>query len=132
VGAGRTTFASAAVQGLASATGGSCSEARNRTDLAAISDKLGLKLANQYLVSYKSLVDPGTRTRVSVSVAGIGGSGLAYSAPPAKTEKVTQPIQNRIWRSWPALILRPLLVPGLIGLRLLTPLPPAGRNAQPP
>jgi tight adherence protein B len=124
------TFRPATLQGLATATGGSFSEARNSTELAAIYDQLGLKLANQYLVSYKSLVDPGTRTRVSVSVAGIGGSGLAYSAPPATTEKITQPIQNRIWRSWPALILVALLVAGLIGLGLYTALRPTGSNVR--
>src|SRR5262249_10081342 len=124
------TFRPATLRGLAAATGGTFSEARNSTELATIYDQLGLKLANQYLVTYKSLVDPGTHTRVSVSVQGIGGSGLAYSAPPAKTEKVTQPIQNRIWRSWPALILVALLVAGLIGLGLYTALRPTGSNVR--
>jgi tight adherence protein B len=124
------TFRPATLQGLATATGGSFSEARNTGELAAIYDQLGLKLANQYLVTYKSLVDPGSRTRVSVSVQGIGSSGLAYSAPPAETERITQPIQNRIWRSWPALILAALLVAGLIGLGLYLALRPTGTNVQ--
>jgi tight adherence protein B len=124
------TFRPVTLQGLASATGGSFSEAANTTELAAIYDQLGLKLANQYLVTYKSLVDPGTRTQVSVSVEGLGGSKLAYSAPPATTERITQPLQNRVWRSWPALILIALLVAGLIGLGLYTALRPTGSNVQ--
>ena len=124
------TFRPVTLQGLAQATGGTFSEARNATELAAIYDQLGLKLANQYVVTYKSLVDPGTRTRVSVSVSGVGSSGLAYTAPPATSEKITQPIQNRIWRSWPALILVALLVAGLIGLGLYTALRPTGSNVR--
>jgi tight adherence protein B len=124
------TFRPVTLQGLATATGGTFSEARNTTELAAIYDQLGLKLANQYLVSYKSLVDPGTRTRVSVSVEGIGGSALAYSAPHAKTERVTQPLQNRIWRSWPALLLVALLVAGLIGLGLYAAVRPTGSDVR--
>ncbi|MGN6431737.1 MAG: type II secretion system F family protein [Gaiellaceae bacterium] len=124
------TFRPATLHGLAAATGGTFSEARNSTELAAIYDQLGLKLANQYLVTYKSLVDPGTHTRVSVAVQGIGDSRLSYSAPPATTERVTQPLQNRIWRSWPALILVALLVAGLIGLGLYTALRPTGSNVR--
>jgi tight adherence protein B len=124
------TFRPATLQSLAKATGGSFSEAANTAELAAIYDQLGLKLANQYLVTYKSLVDPGTRTHVSVSVEGLGGSKLAYSAPPAQTERITQPLQNRIWRSWPALILAALLVAGLIGLGLYLALRPTGTNVQ--
>jgi tight adherence protein B len=124
------TFRPATLQGLAAATGGSFSEARNSSELAAIYDRLGLKLANQYLVTYKSLVDPGTHTRVNVAVQGIGASGLSYSAPPPTTERITQPFQNRIWRSWPALILVALLVAGLIGLGLYTALRPTGSNVR--
>jgi tight adherence protein B len=124
------TFRPATLQGLANATGGSFSEAANTSELAAIYDQLGLKLANQYLVTYKSLVDPGTRTQVSVAVEGVGASKLAYSAPPAKSERITQPIQNRIWRSWPALILIALLVAALIGLGLYAALRPTPTNVQ--
>jgi tight adherence protein B len=124
------TFRPTTLKGLADATGGSFSEAANTSELAAIYDQLGLKLANQYLVTYKSLVDPGTRTQISVAVEGVGASKLAYSAPPAETERITQPIQNRIWRSWPALILAALLVAGLIGLGLYLALRPTGTNVQ--
>jgi tight adherence protein B len=124
VGLRGATFRPGSLQGLASATGGSFSEARNTTELAQIYDQLGLKLANQYVITYKSLLDPGTRARVTVSVAGIGSTRTAYTAPAAKTERITQPLQNRIWRSSLSLILVTLLVAGLVGLGLFAVLRP--------
>ena len=75
------TFRPTTLQGLANATGGSFSEAVNTTELAAIYDQLGLKLANQYLVTYKSLVDPGTRTQVNVSVEGLAAPSWRTPRP---------------------------------------------------
>jgi tight adherence protein B len=124
------TFRPVTLKGLAQATGGSFSEARNTTELAAIYSQLGLKLANQYVVTYKSLLDPGARAHVSVSVSGLGSARLAYSAPAAKTERVTQPIQNRIWRSWIALFIVALLVAALIGFGLYLAVRPTGSSVR--
>jgi tight adherence protein B len=130
VGLRGATFRPGSLQGLAAATHGSFSEARNTGELAQIYDQLGLKLANQYVVTYKSLLDPSTKARVSVSVAGIGTARTAYTAPAAKTERITQPLQNRIWRSWIALFVVALLVAGLIGLGLFLALRPAGSSVR--
>jgi tight adherence protein B len=124
------TFRPATLQGLAQATGGSFSEARNTTELAAIYSQLGLKLANQYVVTYKSLLDPGTRAHVKISVAGLGSAGVAYSAPATKTERITQPIQNRIWRSWISLFVVALAVALLIGLGLYLAVRPTGSSVR--
>jgi len=130
VGLRGATFRPGSLQGLASATGGSFSEARNTTELAQIYDQLGLKLANQYVVTYKSLLDPGTPARVSVSVAGIGSAKTAYTAPAAKTQRITQPLQNRVWRSWVAFLLVALLVGGLIGMGLYLALRSTGSSVR--
>src|SRR5262249_39804345 len=130
VGLRGATFRPGSLQGLAAATGGSFSEARNTAELAQIYDQLGLKLANQYVVTYKSLLDPGTKARVSVSVAGIGNAKTAYTAPGAKTERVTQPLQNRVWRSWVAFLVVALLVGGLIGMGLFLAVRPTGSTVR--
>jgi tight adherence protein B len=130
VGLRGTTFQPESLQGLAAATGGSFSEARDTTELAQIYDQLGLKLANQYVVTYKSLLDPGTKANVSVSVAGIGNTKTAYTAPAAKTERITQPLQNRVWRSWVAFLIVALLVGGLIGMGLYLALRPTGSTVR--
>jgi tight adherence protein B len=130
VGLRGTTFRPAALQGLATATGGSFSEAANPKELAAIYDQLGLKLANQYVLSYKSLLDPGTKAQVSVAVEGIGGANLAYSTPAASTERIVQPLKNRIWRSWITLLVVAVFVAGLVGLGLYTAVRPTGSTVQ--
>jgi tight adherence protein B len=130
VGLRGSTFKPESLQGLASATGGSFSEARNTAELARIYDQLGLKLANQYVVTYKSLLEPGTKANVSVSVAGIGNTKTAYTAPAAKTQRITQPLQNRVWRSWVAFLLVALLVGGLIGMGLYLALRPTGSSVR--
>jgi tight adherence protein B len=130
VGLRGSTFKPESLQGLASATGGSFSEARNTAELAQIYDQLGLKLANQYVVTYKSLLDPGTKANVSVSVAGIGSTKTAYTAPAAETQRITQSLENRVWRSWVAFLLVALLVGGLIGMGLYLALRPTGSTVR--
>jgi tight adherence protein B len=124
------TFNPTTLQGLAGATGGSFSEAANTTQLAGIYSQLGLKLANQYVVTYKSLLDPGTRAHVRVSVSGIGGGRTAYSSPAAETERVVQPLKNRIWRSWISLLVVALIVAALFGLALYLALRPARTSVR--
>jgi tight adherence protein B len=130
VGLRGATFRPGSLQGLASGTGGSFSEARNTAELAQIYGQLGLKLANQYVVTYKSLLDPGTKANVRVAVAGIGSTKTAYTAPAAKTERITQPLQNRVWRSWVSFLVVALLVGGLIGMGLYLALRPTGSTVR--
>jgi tight adherence protein B len=130
VGLRSKTFRPAALKQLAAATGGSFSQAANPAELAAIYDQLGLKLANQYLVTYQSLVVPGHRASVSVSVAGIGRSGTAYIAPSPASVSLEQPLGSRIWRSWVTMLLISLIVAGLVGFGLFVALRPSGSTVR--
>ncbi len=130
VGLHSSTFRPAALQQLAMATGGSFSQAANPTELAAIYDQLGLKLANQYLVTYRSLVVPGKRVRIGVSVAGVGHATASYAAPAPAPVSLQQPLLNRIWRSWVTMLVICFLVAGLIGLGLFAALRPSGSTVR--
>jgi tight adherence protein B len=130
VGLRSSSFRPAALQQLAAATGGSFSQASSSTELAAIYDQLGLKLANQYLVTYRSLVNPGSRVRVSVSVSGIGRARTAYSAPVPTVAAYHQPLASRIWESWVTLLVISLLAAGLVGLGLMVALRPPGSTVR--
>jgi tight adherence protein B len=66
---------------LAAATGAGYTQASNPGDLARIFDDLGSRLANEYVLMYRSLAGPKHRVHVSVSVDGL--------AQPATTEYVT-------------------------------------------
>jgi len=130
VGLRSSTFSPAALQQIALATGGSFSTAANPAELAAIYDQLGLKLANQYLVTYQSLAVPGHRVNVDVSVAGVGRAGLAYAAPAPATVSLKQPLESRIWRSWVTMLVVCLLIAALVGFGLFVALRPTGSTVR--
>jgi tight adherence protein B len=126
VGLRSSSFRPAAMQQLAAATGGSFSQASKATELAAIYDQLGLKLANQYIVTYRSLVNPGSPVRVTVSVDGVGRAKTTYAAPVPASVSLDRPLGSRIWQSWVVLLIVCMLVAGLIGIGLSVALrPPA-------
>jgi tight adherence protein B len=130
VGLHSSTFRPAALQQLASGTGGSFSQAANPKQLATIYDQLGLKLANQYLVTYRSLIVPGEHVRVSVAVDGVGRAGTAYAAPRPAPVSLAQPLTTRIWRSWITMLAICILVAGLVGLGLSVLLRPPGSTIR--
>jgi tight adherence protein B len=124
VGLRSSTFEPAALRQLAAATGGSFSQAANSTELAKIYDQLGLKLANQYIVTYRSLIVPGHHVRVNVTVEGLGRARTAYTAPKPAPISLRQPLQTRIWRSPVTMLLICLLVAALVGAGLFVALRP--------
>jgi tight adherence protein B len=124
VGLRSSTFQPAALQQLAAATGGSFSQAANPQELAKIYDQLGLKLANQYIVTYRSLIVPGHHVRVNVTVDGLGRARTAYTAPKPAPISLRQPLQTRIWRSPVTMLLICLLVAALVGAGLFVALRP--------
>jgi tight adherence protein B len=69
------------LQQLATSTGGSYSAAASPAELAAIYDKLGSRIANEYLVEYQSFVKAGTRVEVRVRVAGGDTASATYRTP---------------------------------------------------
>ncbi|MDP9308693.1 MAG: VWA domain-containing protein [Actinomycetota bacterium] len=130
VGLRSRTFRPAALQQLAAATGGSFSAAANPKELATIYDQLGLKLANQYLLTYRSLVVPGARVHATVAVTGVGRAGAAYAAPEPATISLQKPLSVRIWQSWVTMLVICFLVAGLVGLGLFVALRPAGSTVR--
>jgi tight adherence protein B len=130
VGLHSKTFRPDALKQLAAATGGSFSQAATPSDLAAIYTQLGLKLSHQYLVKYRSLVEPGQPVRVNVSLAGIGSARAAYASPEPVLPSYEQPLGTRIWRSWITLLVMCFLVASLIGFGLFVALRPTGSTVR--
>ena len=130
VGLRSITFRPAALQQLASATGGSFSEAGSASALATIFDQLGLKLANEYVVTYRSLVDPARQVRVNVSIAGLGTGRAAYESPPLSTPTFHRAVVDRIWQSWITMLVLALLFAALIWLVLFVTLRPRSSTVR--
>ncbi len=130
VGLHSRTFRPDALQQLAAVTGGSFSQAATPADLAGIYTQLGLKLSNQYLLKYRSLIEPGRPVHVSVSVAGIGRTRIAYATPAPVAVSLQQPLGNKIWQSWIMLLVMCVLIAGLIGFSLFVALRPTGSTVR--
>jgi tight adherence protein B len=130
VGLRSSSFQPTALQQLATATGGSFSLAVNPKQLENIYGQLGLKLANQYLVTYRSLIVPGDHARVSVAVDGVGQARTAYTAPAPASVSLAQPLSTRIWRSWITMLVICVFIAALVGLGLSVVLRPPGSTIR--
>jgi tight adherence protein B len=121
VGLGSTNFHPGPLQQLAQTTGGTFLRARSLQDLAPIYTELGLQLAQQYLITYNSIAEPGQHVQVDVSVSGIGNATTGYETPALAVARGTfhHPRAEGIWQSWVTMLLIGLLVPALVGIAIV-------------
>jgi tight adherence protein B len=68
---------------LALGTGGEFSSVASTSDLTRVYDRLGSRLAGQYLIRYRSAAAPGARVRVAVSAPGMATARTRYETPAA-------------------------------------------------
>jgi Flp pilus assembly protein TadB/Mg-chelatase subunit ChlD len=96
VGLRNRAFYPVSLELLATQTGGLYTEAASAGALAAIYDRLGYQLANEYLVRYRSLAGPGKETKVTVRVAGFAGTATSsYETPELALNEVPPPAFHR-------------------------------------
>jgi tight adherence protein B len=90
------------------AVGGRYSEASSSGDLEAVFSALGAELANEYLLTYRSLASAEEDIRVSVTVDGLSGSASdAYRAPPLPPgagSPFHHSLPQTFWRSGAAML----------------------------
>src|SRR5207253_2553366 len=68
------------LRSLAATSGGTYTEAGTATELETIFDRLGYRLAGDYLLSYRSPASAGKHVEVQVSVDGVPGVATAEYA----------------------------------------------------
>ena len=119
VGLQSTAFRPDFLQDLAAGSGGRYSEAGDAHDLAAIYDRLGAELSNEYLVQYRSVQGPSSQVRVRVTVEGVGSATTSYRSPAAAVGAAAPYERNDFWRSPFALVLVSLAAGGLVALALM-------------
>ena len=121
VGLESSQFDETTLDSIAAQTNGSYSQATKSTDLAPIYDALGSRLANEYLLQYKSFANPSEHVDVNVTVAGISGSARAtYTSPALATDLAPSAIHrslvDRIMQSSVTMLVIIALVATLLGL----------------
>jgi tight adherence protein B len=132
VGLRSKTFRPEPLQQLATATGGSFSRADSPTALQGIYNQLGLQLAQEYILTYNSIVKPGRNVDLEVSIEGVGSTKAGYVAPTIAAPNAVfhHSATEKIWESAFTMILIALLVPGLVGAAIFVPLRRRGSTVR--
>ena len=105
------------LKAIASTTGGTYTEASSAAALTPIFSRLGSKLANEYLITYRSLIGPNKAVHISVAVKGFSGSGAAsYTTPALASVGATyhQSYWHKLLTSWVIAVLVAFLVVSLL------------------
>jgi tight adherence protein B len=110
-------FAPAPLKRLASSTGGSFAEATTSASLAPIFGSLGHRLANEYLLRYRSSANPGAAVVVTLRVRGLGLSTFDYTSPKVvAVGAFHRSVLARFWSSIGSLMLISLFAAALVGV----------------
>ena len=114
------SFDSRALAQLADGTHADYAQARNSSDLTAIYAALGRRLANEYLIRYRSLASRGVTVRVEVAVAGVSKPVTSdYVTPPLSGKQLQASGAKGFWGSALSMILVSFLCAFLIGLAVV-------------
>jgi tight adherence protein B len=132
VGLESDTFKPIPLQQLAQATGGTFSSADSPAALQQIYDDLGLKLAQEYVLSYNSVIKPGRAVDVNVSVKGVGTTKAGYISPalPGPSPVFHSSAADKVWRSPWMMVLVGLLIPSLLAAAIVIPLRQRGSTVK--
>ena len=102
VGLRSPAFDSAPLQRLANGSGGTYAEASSSGGLAKIYDALGYRLANEYIVGYRSLQVADKKVNVAVRVTGLPAARTSYTTPALDVNAEPTPSSNAdsLIQSW--------------------------------
>jgi tight adherence protein B len=122
------SFDAVALQTLAEKTGGFYTEARSTAQLSGIFSGLGMRLANQYFVHYRSLAGPGEQVAVALTVEGFSEPAISGYETPKLPVVASAPFKRAgsesvLLSTW-MMILVSLLVATLLGVGVLAVLAP--------
>jgi tight adherence protein B len=121
VGLRSTAFEAGPLQALANGTGARYAEAASTPALAQIYSDLSGRLANEYLLQYRSGAKPGTHVVVNIRLVGFGTSGASYTAPtPSGLKPFHRSLVSRFLLSGASAVLIGLLSAALVGWVLYT------------
>jgi tight adherence protein B len=106
------------LQKIADDTGGSYAAASSPESLTKIYDELGFQLGNEYLLRYRSAVQPDQNVDVNVAIENVQPVSFSYTSPSTGTAAPYKPaFKDKLFKSW-ALI--PLVVLLVVALAVFT------------
>jgi len=121
VGLRSKAYDAAPLRELAQSTGARYAEAASAPTLAQIYGDLSGRIANEYLLEYRSRVKPGTHVVVNITLTGIGSGGASYTAPtPSGLTPFHRSLASRFFLSGASSLLIGLLLAALVGWVLYT------------
>jgi tight adherence protein B len=120
VGLRSNAYDGAALEEIATRTGGEYAEAGSADELEAIYAELGRRFASEYVVRYRSEARPESRVVVDVELAGLGNATANYVAPtPTRIDPYHQSLVSRFVLSPASIAIVALAFAGLLGWALL-------------
>jgi tight adherence protein B len=128
IGLHSSRFDPSTLKSLAGLGGGEYTLAQSTQQLAPLFDQLGARLANEYLLRYKSLAGPKVKVQVSVKVAGASNVSAAYQTPalpiPIPPAPYKPSVAHRVWTSPIVMVLLALISGALVALLAIMLLQP--------
>jgi tight adherence protein B len=119
VGLQSKTFDASTLQSIATRTGASYAEATSAAQLKPIYSELSKRLADEYLLQYRSVAAPQSHVVLRVTLEGAGTGNAEYSAPtPSQLPPFHRSLLSRFLLSGLSLAFLVLLVIGLLGYAL--------------
>jgi tight adherence protein B len=119
---------------LAAGTHAEFSTVGSASDLARLYDRLGSRLAGQYLIRYRSTAAPGVRVHVTVRAAGMDGvARTVYSSPvlrPVTSAPFRRSPGETLWPSPAAVIGSSIVVAVLLASAMVVLLRPRGGGVR--
>jgi tight adherence protein B len=127
-------FSPTPLRRLGAGTSASYAEATSSADLARVYAELGARLANEYVLTYRSEVGPNRKVRVAVRVAGVPGLAVSgYTTPhtsPDRSGPFHQSALNRILQSPLTMVVVALLIAGLLAFAVFAAVAPRRRTLR--
>jgi tight adherence protein B len=120
-------FKGTTLSSLAAATGAEYTLAKSTGALVGVFDRIGARIASEYLLRYQSLAGPKQTVKVTVSISGSGAARSEYQTPalPIKVAPPYQPsLGSRFWGSTIAMVVLSLLVAAVVALLIIGLLQP--------
>jgi len=127
-------FTSAPLRNLGTKTSGAYAEASSSADLARVYGQLGARLANEYVLTYRSTAGPNRTVRVAVRVKGIQGLAVSGYTTPRTGRSASgayhPSVAGRILQSPLTMLVVTLLIAGLLAFTVFSILVPRRRTLR--